>query len=118
MEVACQLQTPSTLHTVKQPLIPTEQENGWAPESVWTFWRRQKSLAFAGNQTTNRPTYSSVTITTTLSQHPIPQSCPTMYHVYFPLRSPVLHAKMYIFYVPTSATYSVHLNQVNCSNIM
>jgi len=99
MEVGCQLQTPSTLHTVKEPLIPTEQETGWAPESVWTFCRRQKSLTFAGSQTTDCPAHSSVTITTTLSQHTILHSCPKMYQVHFPLRSPVLHDKMYILYI-------------------
>jgi len=118
MEVGCQLQTPSTLHTVKQPLIPTEQETGLAPDSVWTFWRRQKSLTFAGNQTTDHPAHSWVTVTTTLSQHPILQSCPTTYHVYNPLRSPVFHDKMHIFCLPTRATYSDHLKQVTCSNMM
>jgi len=35
----------------KVPLVPIEYEAGWAPESVCTLWRRNKSLAIAGNQT-------------------------------------------------------------------
>jgi len=29
-------------------LEPTEQEAGWAPEPVWTFWRTEKPLATTG----------------------------------------------------------------------
>lgn len=31
-----------------------EQESGWAPDSVCTFWTRQKSLVPAGIQTSDR----------------------------------------------------------------
>ena len=39
----------ATLLPVKKAPVPIEQEVGWAPEPVWTFWRRQKSLVPAGN---------------------------------------------------------------------
>jgi hypothetical protein len=35
----------------KNPSVPIDQEAGWASELVWTFWRREKSLATAENQT-------------------------------------------------------------------
>jgi hypothetical protein len=28
----------------KEPLVPIGQEVGWAPESAWTLWRREKTL--------------------------------------------------------------------------
>jgi hypothetical protein len=37
MEVSDQLQAPATLSTV-----PIGYEIGWAPEPVWTRWRREK----------------------------------------------------------------------------
>lgn len=30
--------------------VTMEQEAGWAPDSVWIFWKREKSLAPARNQ--------------------------------------------------------------------
>jgi hypothetical protein len=35
----------------KEPLVPNEQGAGWAQESAWTLWRREKSLAPAVNLT-------------------------------------------------------------------
>jgi hypothetical protein len=32
-------------------IISTEQKASWTPDRVWTIWRRQKTLAPAGNQT-------------------------------------------------------------------
>jgi len=31
----------------KELPIPTEEEDGWAPKPIWTFWRRDKSPATA-----------------------------------------------------------------------
>jgi hypothetical protein len=50
--------------------VPTEKDGGIAPEPVWTFWRRDKSVAPAGIWTPDRPVRSLVAIPTTLSQFP------------------------------------------------
>jgi hypothetical protein len=36
MEVSGQLHDPAALPQEKQPLVPTRQEAGWAPQPVWT----------------------------------------------------------------------------------
>jgi len=33
------------LTTQNKPQYSFEEEAGWAPEPVWVFWRRKKSLA-------------------------------------------------------------------------
>jgi hypothetical protein len=35
----------------KEYLVSIIQEIGWAQEPFWTLWKREKSLASAGNQT-------------------------------------------------------------------
>jgi hypothetical protein len=41
----------SGLFTTKEnPLVPTGQEAGWAPEPVWTLWSWEESLAPVGNR--------------------------------------------------------------------
>jgi len=49
MEMSGQLHAPAALLPV-----PTELEVGWAPEPVWTRWRRRKAPAPAGNRKSNR----------------------------------------------------------------
>lgn len=34
------------------PAVSTVQEAGWAQELVWTLWRTEKPLLYAGNRTT------------------------------------------------------------------
>jgi hypothetical protein len=43
MEVSGQLHNPSALPPWKDPPVSAGQETGWAPESAWTWWRRERS---------------------------------------------------------------------------
>ena len=43
--------TSRPLYRREGTLTPVEYETGWAPEQVWTFWRRVKSLAHTGIRT-------------------------------------------------------------------
>jgi hypothetical protein len=54
--------TPRPLCPRERILVPIELLASWAPEPVWTFWRRHKSLALVGVRITDRPTHSPVTI--------------------------------------------------------
>jgi hypothetical protein len=53
------------VHPIQRTPIPTEQDTGWVPELVWTFWRR-KVIAPARNQTTDHPTHRKITLLNTL----------------------------------------------------
>jgi hypothetical protein len=45
MEVSCQLEARAGLLPGKQTSdVPIGEETGWAPESVWTLWRRERLL--------------------------------------------------------------------------
>jgi len=39
---------PRSLYALEITLVPNENEGGTAPEPVWTFWRRDKSVVPAG----------------------------------------------------------------------
>jgi hypothetical protein len=38
MEVSGQFHAPAALPPGKEPLVPTGEEAGWAPEPFWTRW--------------------------------------------------------------------------------
>jgi hypothetical protein len=50
MGVSSQFHAPIALSRGKQLPVPIG-EAGWAPEPVWTLWRKEKSLTPLGNQT-------------------------------------------------------------------
>lgn len=54
----------------KVPPLPSEQETGWAPQLVWTFWKREKPLGPTGNPSSflNCPAFNLVIIQSTLMQ--------------------------------------------------
>jgi len=61
MEAGGQHHVPAALPVGITP-VPTEYETRWAPEPVWTFWRREKSLFPTGIQTPDRTVRSVVTL--------------------------------------------------------
>jgi hypothetical protein len=44
MEASGQLHAPSALPLGEEPPVPIVYEAGWAPEPVWTLWRREKTF--------------------------------------------------------------------------
>ena len=48
MKVSGQPNALVTLTVGKEHPVLLEEESGWAPEPVWTFWRTDQSLAPAG----------------------------------------------------------------------
>jgi hypothetical protein len=44
--VGVQLHDPASLSSLKKPLVPTEQDTGCAPETVWTLWREGRNTVF------------------------------------------------------------------------
>jgi len=42
MEVSGQLHTSAALTPGREPLVPIGEEAGWAAETVWTRWWREK----------------------------------------------------------------------------
>jgi hypothetical protein len=44
--VSGQLRSPAALPPGKEPPVPIGFEAGWAPEPVWTTWRKDKSCSY------------------------------------------------------------------------
>jgi hypothetical protein len=51
MDVSGQLQVQAALPPKKEPPVSIGLEARWAAQSVSRLWRREKSLALAGNRT-------------------------------------------------------------------
>jgi len=47
--------TSRLLFSMERTPIPTEQDAGWTPQPVWSFWRREKSPAPTGIRAPDRP---------------------------------------------------------------
>jgi len=75
MEVSSQIYVPATLTPAKEPPVSIGQESSWAPELIWTRWRREKFPASAGNRTpVVQFVRNLVTTLTKLSQVPKTQA--------------------------------------------
>jgi hypothetical protein len=44
--VSGKVHVPAALHPGKEPAVPIGWEARWAPEQVWTTWRRENSLSY------------------------------------------------------------------------
>jgi hypothetical protein len=55
------------IYPLESTPLPIEWKAGWARESVWTLWRREKSVASTGFRTPDRPARSSIAIPTEIS---------------------------------------------------
>ena len=64
---AVKFKTSTALLPRKDHSVPFEQEAGWTPRPVWTFWIRQKLLAPCAIRTPDFPVRSLVTKQTALS---------------------------------------------------
>jgi len=67
MDVHRRLNQEVALMCGKAHLAPIRHMAEWAPEPVWTFWRRGNSPAVTGTRTPDRLAYSLVTTPTELS---------------------------------------------------
>jgi len=60
--------TPWPLDSWERISVPTEQYAAWAPELVWTFWRREKSFVTAAIQALDCPLHNQVFVLIILPQ--------------------------------------------------
>jgi hypothetical protein len=66
MKVNDQRHKLATLSVRKMNPVLLECEAGWALETVWRFWGREKSLTSAGVRTYDRPERSTVSVPTAI----------------------------------------------------
>jgi hypothetical protein len=66
METSGQFHVPVSLPLVKYPSVSIEYEAGWAPEQVWTLYRKEKLLAHVRNRT---PAVLPVAVPTEITRH-------------------------------------------------
>jgi hypothetical protein len=62
--------TPLPFKTREGPPLPVEEQAGWAPEPVWTIWKREQSLALSGIRMPSLPVRVLVSVPLTLSRLP------------------------------------------------
>ena len=55
---------PWPLYPWQRTPVPIKQEDGWTPESVWAFYRKEKSIYTAGVWTPCRPHSHAITVST------------------------------------------------------
>jgi hypothetical protein len=67
MEVTGQPHILASLAAEKHPLVPTENDERWAPETVMTYWRKEKYIE---PQALSCPAISPVTVLAELSLLP------------------------------------------------
>ena len=60
-----------------------DQEDVWAPEPVWTFWRKKKSFASPAIQSQDRPVCSLVSVPTTLARSETIKYCGTFRNIFW-----------------------------------
>jgi hypothetical protein len=68
MEVNGKPHAPITFPPGEWHPIPLALHAGWAPEPIWTFWRRKEYVSRTGIRTSDRLTRSLITIRTELSR--------------------------------------------------
>lgn len=62
MDVSSELQGPASLSPAEYITVHTEQELGGLQERVFMLWKRRNPLPLPGNQTSDYPSHSPITL--------------------------------------------------------